>query len=152
VFPVRFELDLCNLENNLRLYLHKRLPTSDNPTTATFADDTAILTAQEDPAIAPKQFEATIDAWAKKWRTKNQSKSLRNQTYPTVQMSPVDLPQKNEVKYLGMHLGRRLTWEKHIETRRKQFNLKEKYVYALATRKKINTINRKQTASIQSST
>jgi hypothetical protein len=66
-------------------------------------------------------------------------------------MGSVDLPQKTEVKYLGMHLGRRLTWEKHIETRRKQFNLKEKYVYALATRK-INIINRKQTASTQSST
>jgi aspartate carbamoyltransferase regulatory subunit len=60
-----------------------------------------------------------IDDWAKKWRIKiNQSKSthitftLRNQTCPTVQMGSVDLPQKNEVKYLGMHLYRRLTWER----------------------------------------
>jgi hypothetical protein len=51
------------------------------------------------------------DDWAKKWRIKiNRSKSthitftLRNQTFPTVQMGNVDLPQKNEVKYLGMHL------------------------------------------------
>jgi hypothetical protein len=55
-----------------------------------------------------------ISNWAKKWRIKiNQSKSthitstLRNQTCPTMQMDNVHLPQKNEVKYLGMHLDRR---------------------------------------------
>jgi hypothetical protein len=40
---------------------------------------------------------------------------LHNQTCPTVQMAKVDLPQKNEVKYLSMHLDRRLTWAKHIK-------------------------------------
>jgi hypothetical protein len=37
--------------------------------------------------------------------------SVRNQTCPTVQMGSVDLPKKNEVKYLGMHLDRKLTRE-----------------------------------------
>jgi hypothetical protein len=65
------------------------------------------------------KLEATfnkIGAGAKKWRIKiNQSKSthitftVRNQTCPTVQMGCVDLPQKNEVKYLGVHLDKRLT-------------------------------------------
>jgi hypothetical protein len=36
-----------------------------------------------------------------------------------MQMGNVDLPQKDEVKYLGMHLDRRLTWAKHIKTKRK---------------------------------
>jgi hypothetical protein len=48
------------------------LPTSDN-TTATFADDTAILATHDDPAIASMKLQATIneiDEWAKKWRIK----------------------------------------------------------------------------------
>jgi hypothetical protein len=62
------------------------------------------------------KLQATInkvDGWAKKWRIKeNRSKSmhitftLRNQTCPTLQVGNVDLPQKNEVTYLGMHLER----------------------------------------------
>jgi hypothetical protein len=39
-------------------------------------------------------------------------------------MDDVPLPQVNEVKYLGMHLDRRLTWKEHITTKRKQFNVK----------------------------
>jgi hypothetical protein len=41
-------------------------------------------------------------------------------------MGNVDPPQKNEVKYLGMYLDRRVTWAKHIKTKRKQLNLKAK--------------------------
>jgi hypothetical protein len=69
-----------------------------------------------------------IDDWAKNWRIQtNQSKSkqitfsLHKQTCPTVQMVNVDLTQKNEVKYMGIHLDRRLT--KHINTKRQQLKL-----------------------------
>jgi hypothetical protein len=67
------------------------------------------------------EIQATInkaDDWVKKWRIKiNQSKSTHitstrsNQTCPTVQMGSVDLPQIKEVKFLGMHLDRRLPWQ-----------------------------------------
>jgi hypothetical protein len=74
-----------------------------------------------------------MDDWTKKWRIKiNQSKSthitftLRNQTCPTVQMGNINLPQRNEVKYLGMHLDRRMALAKHIRTKREQLNLKTK--------------------------
>jgi hypothetical protein len=77
------------------------LPKSDNTTTATFADDTAILATHEDPAIASMKHQTTInkiEEWEKKRGIKiNQSTSthititLRNQTFPTVQMGSVDL-------------------------------------------------------------
>jgi hypothetical protein len=57
-------------------------------------------------------------------------------------MNSVDLPQKNEVKYLGMHLDRRLTWAKHIKTKRKQLNLKAKQTHWL--------LGRRSTLSIES--
>jgi hypothetical protein len=55
------------------------LPTLDNTTTATIADDTAILATHEEPAIASVKLQANInknDDWAKKRRFKiNESKS-----------------------------------------------------------------------------
>jgi hypothetical protein len=74
------------------------------------------------PAIASMKLQPAINKieyWTKKWRIKtNQSKSIHitfiicNQTCSTVQMDNVDPPQKNEVKYLCMHVDRRLTWAK----------------------------------------
>jgi hypothetical protein len=41
-------------------------------------------------------------------------------------MGNVAVPEKSEVKYLGMHLDRRLTWAKHNKIKRNQLNLKAK--------------------------
>jgi hypothetical protein len=41
----------------------------------------------------------------------------------------------NEVKYLGMHLDRRLKWAKHIKTKRKKLNLKAKQMHWLFGRR-----------------
>jgi hypothetical protein len=49
-------------------------------------------------------------------------------------MGNVALPQKKEVKYLGMHLDRRLTWAKRIKSKRKQLNLKAKQMHWLLAR------------------
>jgi hypothetical protein len=60
---------------------------------------------------------------------------LSNQTCATVQMGHVDLPQKNEVKYLGW-----LTWAKHDKSNRKQLNLKAKQInWLLGRRSKLST-------------
>jgi hypothetical protein len=93
----------------VKLIYTSDLLTSDNTTTATFADDTAFSATHEDAVIASKKLQATINKindWEKKWRIKiSQSKAmhitftLRNQSCQAVQMGNVDLPQKNEVKY-----------------------------------------------------
>jgi hypothetical protein len=54
-------------------------------------------------------------------------------------MGNVDLPQKNEVKTLGMHLDRRLTWAKYIESKRKQLNLKAKQIHWLLGKSALST-------------
>jgi hypothetical protein len=42
---------------------------------------------------------------------------------PPVQINNGQLSQKEEVKYLGLHLDRRLTWHKHIFVKRKQLGI-----------------------------
>jgi hypothetical protein len=55
----------------------------------------------------------------------------------------VQLPQSDEVKYLGLHLDRRLTWHKHIFTKRKELGLTLTKMYWLLRRKsKLSTTNK----------
>ena len=42
---------------------------------------------------------------------------------PPVTLDNCQLPQKEDVKYLGIYLDRRLTWRKHIITKNKQLRL-----------------------------
>jgi hypothetical protein len=60
----------------------------------------------------------------KKWRMKvNDKKSaqvtftLKKNTCPPVQLNNKQLTQPEDVKYLGIHLDRKLTWRKHISTK-----------------------------------
>jgi hypothetical protein len=82
------------------------LPTTENTTTATFADDTALFATHDEPAIASMKLQDNVNKindWAKIWRIKvNENKykhipfTLRNQTCPTVQTGNVALPQKTK--------------------------------------------------------
>jgi hypothetical protein len=73
---------------------------------------------------------ATVQICLKKWRIKaNESKSvhvtfttLRETCHP-VHINKVHLPQQDDFKYLGLHLDRRLTWRKHIFTKRKKLGI-----------------------------
>ena len=59
----------------------------------------------------------------------NEAKSVQvtftfnKMTCPPVKLNNDHLPQADEVKYLGIHLDRRLTWHKHITAKRKQLEV-----------------------------
>lgn len=121
------------------------LPISNNTVMATFADDTAILASHTDPIEASMQLQSGLDKiqeWQRKWRIKtNESKSthvtftLRRAMCPPVKLNDEEIPQKDCVKYLGMHLDRRLTWKAHIWAKRKQLGLKFRSLYWLLNSK-----------------
>jgi hypothetical protein len=95
------------------------LPTSADTTTTTFADDTAIVATDNDPTIASHKLQTNLIAnqkWLKMWRMKaNGSKSTqitfitRKDTCPPFYINNIQLPQEEDVKYLRLHLDRRLT-------------------------------------------
>lgn len=99
-------------------------------TTATYADDTALLAAHENPIIALEILQKGIDeihCWTRKWRIKiNETKSIqvtfttRKDTCPIVTINKQPVSQADDAKYLGIYLDRRLTWKKHIFTKCKQ--------------------------------
>jgi hypothetical protein len=120
------------------------LPTSPATTTTTFADDTAILASDSDPAIASLKLQNHLNAiqtWLHKWRMKaNALKSVyvafttRTGMCPPVHMNNVQLSCADQVKYLGLHLDRKLTWHHHIFTKRKQLGLTLTKMYRLLGR------------------
>jgi hypothetical protein len=129
------------------------LPTSPESTTATFADDTAIVAVDSDPTIASQKLQTDLPAiqdWFKKWRMKaNESKSThvtfttRRETCPPVHINSVQLPQEEDLKYLGLHFDRKLTWHKHIFANRKQLGITLTKLYWLLGRKsKLSTSNK----------
>ena len=78
----------------------------------------------------------------KKWRMKvNETKSaqvtftLKKNTCPPVQLNNKQLAQPEDVKYLGIHLDGKLTWRKHISTKRKQLDFKLCKLYWIIGRK-----------------
>ena len=120
-------------------------PTETNITTAIYADDTAALSTNTNANMASDELQKYVDKiyrWYKLWRIKvNESKSthvtftLRRETCPNIQINGIQIPQSNHVKYLGLHLDRRLTWREHIWTKRKQLNLKIRKMFWLMGRK-----------------
>jgi hypothetical protein len=99
------------------LYLLYTADLATSPITliATFADDTSILTTDSDPAVALHLLQTdllAIQHWLKRWRMKVNETTSTHVTFttrcaicPLVKID-VQLPQSDEVKYLGLHLDR----------------------------------------------
>jgi hypothetical protein len=126
------------------LYLIYTEDLSGATTTATSADDTAILASDSDPATASLKLQNHLNAmktWLHKWRMQtNAPKSVhvtfttRKGMCPPVHMNNVQLPCADQVKYLGLHLDRKLTQHHHIFTKRKQLGLTLTKMYWLLGR------------------
>jgi hypothetical protein len=100
--------------------------------------------SDSDPATASQKLQShlnAIQAWLHKWRVQtNALKSVhitfttRTGMCPPVHMNKVQLPCADQVKYLGLHLDRKLTWHHHIFTNRKQLGLTLTKMYWLLGR------------------
>ena len=110
------------------------IPTSNELVTSTFADDTAILSRHKSIILACNRLQthmSLVEDWLSIWRIKvNEQKShhvtftLNRGTSPRILLNGIPVPQADDVRYLGIHLDRRLTWRKHIESKKIQINLK----------------------------
>jgi hypothetical protein len=120
------------------------LPTSPTTTIATFADDTTVLATDSDPAVASQKLQThllAIQLWLQKWRMPaNALKSVhvtftrRSGTCPPVHTNNVQLPCEDHVKYLGLHLDKKLTWQYHIFIKRKHLGVTLTKMYWLLGR------------------
>lgn len=120
------------------------LPHNSEVTVATFADDTALLASHTCPIQASRILQTSLnktEEWLAKWRiAASVSKSvhvtftLRKKDCDPVSLNGTQLPHHESVKYLGMHLDRRLTWRKHLETKRNEINLKYRGLFWLLGR------------------
>ncbi|KAF0765069.1 Uncharacterized protein FWK35_00005114, partial [Aphis craccivora] len=66
-----------------------------------------------------------LSEWYTKWKTKlNNNKSihttftLRHELCPSITVNNLPIPSLDTVKYLGLNLDKRLTWQNHIRKKR----------------------------------
>lgn len=120
------------------------LPEVPGAITATYADDTAILARNRDPVAASQTLQKGLDEisiWLNKWRIKASANksvhvtfTLRRGNCPPVTLDSNNLTHSDSVRYLGMHLDRRMTWKNHIKSKRDELNIRYKNLYWLMGR------------------
>jgi hypothetical protein len=110
------------------------------------------MALNSDPEIASNQVQVHLNLlqnWYRDWGIKiNESKSahctftLRPRNCPTITLNNIPIPPTQNVRYLGLHLDRRLTWAHHIHTKRIALNNRSRQLRLLLTSKHINLNNK----------
>jgi len=79
-----------------------------------------------------------LEAWATKWKIKiNETNSthvtftLRKNQFPPIFFNNILIPESPPVRYLGMHMDKKLNWRQHTVKKRKQIDPKFKQLYWL---------------------
>lgn len=121
------------------------LPTSEEVMTSTFADDTAVLYTHENRLTAARELQEhiyKIENWANRWGIKiNEDKSahvtftLKSRKCRPLVLNNLNIPQADTVKYLGIHLDRKLNWRKHIAKKQEQMKIKFRNLFWLLNKK-----------------
>jgi len=101
---------------------------------AKYANGIAILASSSNPKQILKTLQDQankIDSWTKKWKIKiNTNKyvqitftlKLSPQERPQLIMNNIPIPVRTKIKYLGIILNKRLTWDFHLKEKRKSAN------------------------------
>jgi hypothetical protein len=131
------------------------MPTSPDTITATFADDTAVLASSYIKDSVSEKIQNHLDSisdWCGRWKIKlNATKSqmctfaLRPGNCRPVLLNNEEIAQTDCVRYLGLHIDRRMTWSKHIRFKRQQLDQKFKQLYRLIGRKSKLAVRQKLT-------
>jgi len=125
------------------IYTHD-IPSHPQTLLTTYADDTAILCANKCPNDASRNLQDhlhTLEKWFRKWKLAiNVNKSsyctftLRKSTCPSVFLYNTPLPATDVVRYLGLSIDRRLTWNPHIKLKRQELKRRFSLLYKLIGR------------------
>lgn len=131
------------------------IPTTNETHVATFADDTAIISIDQNPETASQKLQYHLNLlqeWLIKWKiTVNSDKSTqitfttRRCVCPQVTINSQPIPIRNEVKYLGLHLDQKLTWTNHIKAKKQQLVIKTRQMNWLINRKSQLSLKNKLT-------
>ncbi len=130
------------------------LPIAEDITPATFADDTAILVTSPNYEVAVNKLQNSVERiteWAQIWKIKiNSAKTarvdftLRSYSYIPITIEGQAITASASTKYLGIHLDNRLTWQKHISTKRDELKIRFRSLFWLMRgRSKLNLYNKR---------
>jgi len=129
------------------------IPKAGNTTIASLSDAVAVLSVKEDPVSATRHLQTHLNSiaeWYIRWRIKvNQAKSVhvtftnRKNICPPLTINNTPIAVTTEVKYLGLHLDQPLTWNTHVQAKRRQLDIKFRQLHWLLGRNSKLSLNNK---------